>query len=154
MILAVTLCLTWIVVNLFVMLPKKMSWEENLFLFLVSSITIMFALLIPAKRMYFDDPGYKYSLEGTMAFLTNRNIIFPILTLLSVNLIQYRGFWKQALVALVSLFVFLAFCRLEEKHTIVSSISLIQLTVFFIFYYSLMLSLLKCFRLLAEERKV
>ncbi|MET1249694.1 hypothetical protein ABWW58_13030 [Sporolactobacillus sp. STCC-11] len=154
MILATTLCLAWIVINLFIMIPKQLSREENLFLFLSSSITIMLSLLIPAKRMYFGDPGFNYSIEGTVAFLINRNIIFPLLTLISINLVHYKSFWKRLLIFLVSLCTFLLFCRLDEKHTIVSTISSVKLSIYFICYFAFMLALSKAFRNLGEKQQL
>ncbi|MCO7125740.1 hypothetical protein NIE88_08150 [Sporolactobacillus shoreicorticis] len=153
MVLAVTLCLIWIVVNLFIILPKRLSREENLFLFLTCSITIMISLLIPAKRMYFGDHGFNYSVEGTIAFLFNRNVIFPVLTLISINLVQDKGLWKKSLTFAASFLVFILFCKLEEKHTIVTSISTLILSVYFICYYILMLFLLKVFQLLGLKRQ-
>jgi hypothetical protein len=154
MILAITLCLTWIVINLFIMIPKQLTREENLFLFLTSSITIMLSLLIPAKRMYFGDPGFNYGIEGAIAFLINRNIIFPVLTLISINLFQYRISWKKATAFLVSYGLFLMFCRLEESHTIVSTISFSKLTIYFVCYFVFMIILLSAFRLLGEKRQL
>lgn len=154
MILAINLCLTWIVINLFIMIPKQLNREENLFLFLTCSITIMLSLLIPAERMYFGEPGFNYGIEGTIAFLINRNIIFPVLTLVSINLFQHKNLWKQLITFLVSYSLFLMFCQLEEKHTIVSSISFSTLTIYFVCYFVFMVILLNAFRLLGEKRKL
>ncbi|MCQ2009128.1 MAG: hypothetical protein ABF629_00265 [Sporolactobacillus sp.] len=153
MVLAVTLCLIWIIVNLFILLPKRLSREENLFLFLTCSITIMLSLLLPAKRMYFGDPGFNYSIEGTLAFLFNRNIIFPVLTLISINLVQDKGLWKKLITFSASFCVFILFCKLEEKHTIVSSINTVTLFIYFICFYTLMLVLLKGFQLLSQKQQ-
>jgi hypothetical protein len=136
------------------MIPKQLSREENLFLFLTSSITIMLSLLIPAKRMYFGDSGFNYGIEGTIAFLINRNIIFPVLTLISINLFQYKILWKKLTAFLVSYSLFLMFCRLEERHTIVSTISFSKLTIYFVCYFVLIIILLSAFRSLGEKRQL
>jgi hypothetical protein len=104
--------------------------------------------------MYFGDPGFNYGIEGAIAFLINRNIIFPVLTLISINLFQYRNSWKKATAFLVSYGLFLMFCRLEERHTIVSTISFSKLTIYFVCYFVFMIILLSAFRLLGEKRQL
>ncbi|GGL48368.1 hypothetical protein [Sporolactobacillus putidus] len=150
MVLASNLCLFWIVVNLFVMLPKKITRDETLFLFLTSSLLIMFALINPAKRLYIGDPGLHYSAEQGIAFLVNRNLIFPFLTIIAVNLMQYGIQWQKGVTVLISFLTFILYSYIEERYTVVSHVSLPSRISFFFLYFALILLLLKGFRLLAE----
>lgn len=150
MILAANLCLLWLVINFYIILPKKITKDEMLFLFLTSSITIMLSLLIPAKRFYFGDPGFRYSVGQAIAFFINRNAIFPLLTMSAVNLMQFGAFWQKSVTASSSLIIFLLYTHIEEKYTIVSHISLPLQILFFILYTFLILFLLKGFRVLAK----
>ncbi|MCO7176206.1 hypothetical protein ACFP7A_09995 [Sporolactobacillus kofuensis] len=145
---AVTLCFAWISVNLLIIIPKSLTKDEHLFLFLVSSLTIILSLILPAKHLYIGDPDFKDTIQTTLAFLTNRTIVFPVLTLVSVNLILLRKFWIQVLTGSTSLFIFLIYCLLEPKYTTISSIGAGQLLLYFVGYYVFIILLLRGFRLL------
>lgn len=151
MILATNLCLLWFAINFLILIPRKLSKEEMLFLFLTSSIAVMLAIYFPAHKAYYGVPGFKLSLAQFFAFLINRNCIFPLLTIIYANLIQSIKFYQHVSAALLFIIIITFFISLEEKYTTVTHVPF--LIFFEVLYLFLISCLIKSFRLIRDSGK-
>lgn len=145
MVVALVICFDWIIINGFMMMPKRLNRETFLFLFLLSSLTIMLTMIYRAEDLYFNPIYRKISLQDVVAFHMNRNITFPMLTLIALNLWKNGQLWEKLLSCIGSFVVFLLFCRIDPFHTTFVPTGIVGLIVYFSLYFLFLLAALSLF---------
>lgn len=91
--------LAWLIVSLFVVIKKKLTFAENTLVFLVVlivSINYSWIVIEELKLIKLTKSSLAYT-----GFLFNRSIIIPILTVIHVNLLL----WCHSLMMKITLFV-------------------------------------------------
>ncbi|WP_010631205.1 hypothetical protein [Sporolactobacillus vineae] len=146
--LTITPCLLWLTLSLMVLFPGRLTKEEWLFLFLASSIIIMLLFSIPAASL--QSPDMKFGMSEETVFLLNRNLLFPLLTVLFIGWITRRNWPVQILFLTVFSLVTGSYIRLDERLTIVTHVPYIF--AFTAFYLCTMLLLHQLFRWSAKNQ--
>ncbi|GAY75815.1 hypothetical protein NBRC111894_1369 [Sporolactobacillus inulinus] len=95
--------------------------------------------------MYFNPIYRKISLQDVVAFHMNRNITFPMLTLIALNLWKNGQLWEKLLSCIGSFVVFLLFCRIDPFHTTFVPTGIVGLIVYFSLYFLFLLAALSLF---------
>ncbi|TGA96079.1 hypothetical protein E4665_16765 [Sporolactobacillus shoreae] len=149
MILAANLCFLWLVISVLIFTPKNMSREDLLFLFLTSSIILMLAIYFPAMKAYLGISGYKLQTAEFIAFIINRNVILPIITILFINQILSAGVRQKSLIFFLFLITIDLYCSFEERYTTVTRVPFLFL--YEMAYWFLCLGFLKAFQLLNRQ---
>lgn len=142
MTLTISFCLLWLTISLMVLIPGSLTKEEWLFLFLASSIVIMLLVSIPALSL--KSPDMKLTMGENAVFLLNRNLFFPLLTLLFIGWMTFRNKLSQMILLTVFSLLTGSYIRLREELTTVIHIPYIF--VFTALYLCLMILLLQLFR--------
>ncbi|QAA22525.1 hypothetical protein C0674_07740 [Sporolactobacillus terrae] len=151
---AIVICFDWIIINGFMMMPKRLDRETFLFLFLLSSLTIMLSMIYSAGELYFSPTYRDFPMQDAVAFHMNRNITFPMLTLVALNLWKSGQLWEKLLSCLGSYVIFLLFCRIDPVHTTFKSIGISGLTTYFSCYYLFVLVALSLFTKGNKKRSI
>lgn len=150
MTLTISLCLLWLTISLMVLIPGSLTKEEWLFLFLTSSIIIMLLFSLPEAGL--KTPDMKFSIGENAVFLLNRNLLFPLLTLLFISWMTLRKRFVQMTLLIVFSLLTGGYIRFREELTTVIHIPYIF--AFTALYMCLMLLLLQFFRkLLIDQTK-
>jgi hypothetical protein len=148
-ILVAPLFLLWLIINLVIIIPKGLTKEEILFLFLSGSIIIMSLVYFPAAKAYHGDHGFRLSRPEIIAFLINRNGIFPLAVVLFFNGLSRRPAGRKGLFAAVFLIGLYLYLKVDQRYTTVTPV--FPLIVVIALFFLLMAALLKGFRILRNS---
>jgi hypothetical protein len=152
MILATNLCFLWLLINVFIFIPKKMTREEILFIFLTSSLLLMTIIIPMANDRYLDIRQKPFSLQEFFPFFLNRNMIYPLSTLLILNISQLLIRFRSRIIwYAVSVAGFTVYTLMEKEHTVIRDVPVVILVLFFSAYLLLLYFLLKSFRVLSDS---
>jgi hypothetical protein len=109
--------LAWLVVSLFAVIKKKLTFAENTLVFLVIlivSINFSWIVIEELKLIKISHESLKYT-----AYLLNRSIIMPILILIGVNLLQWsKTMIKKITVILSSVILMIGVVMLSNLYDI------------------------------------
>jgi hypothetical protein len=95
--------LTWLVVSLFAVIKKKLTFVENTLIFLIIliiSINFSWIVMEELKLIKLTQVSLEY-----IAYLLNRSVIIPILVLIQVNLLQWSKTMMMKIAVIVSVVI-------------------------------------------------